>query len=70
MSYGLETDRVVAREVKRQIRHGASGCDDCDNTGWRERRVNPWMNDWELCPCWIGQLWEQEYRKLDPIDRA
>lgn len=52
-----EIDDEVAREVKRRLRAGARGCDYCDNTGWRSKEVNPYMLGWELCGCWIGDLW-------------
>jgi hypothetical protein len=61
---GHEADRLVRTEVNKQLRTGRSGCDECDNTGWRAKSINQFMAGWEVCPCWIGKLWEKTYADL------
>ena len=56
---GHEIDDELRRIVKVEVRNGRKGCEDCDNTGWRAKIINPFMSGWELCPCWIGDRWEQ-----------
>lgn len=65
MPDGHEIDLRVRAEVKRQIGSGRVGCEDCDNTGWRSKPVNPFMAGWEICPCWVGELWREIHDKLE-----